>query len=79
MRISIAVFGMFLMLALGASFVQSEGHSPETAVKMMQPAEGFAVKLVASEPLVRKPVALDFDDCGRPWVIQYLQYPNPAG
>ncbi len=45
----------------------------------MRPAEGFAVKLVASEPLVRKPVALEFDDRGRPWVIQYLQYPNPAG
>ncbi len=45
----------------------------------MQPADGFTVKLVASEPLVRKPVALEFDDRGRPWVIQYLQYPNPAG
>jgi hypothetical protein len=69
MRIGIAVFGMFLMLALGASFVQSEGYSPATAMKMMRPADGLAVKLVASEPLVRKPVALDFDDCGRPWVI----------
>ncbi|HEY7330721.1 MAG TPA: PVC-type heme-binding CxxCH protein [Gemmataceae bacterium] len=28
---------------------------------------------------MRKPVALEFDDRGRPWVIQYLQYPNPAG
>jgi putative membrane-bound dehydrogenase-like protein len=45
----------------------------------MRPAEGFTVRLVASEPLVRKPVALEFDDRGRPWVIQYLQYPNPAG
>jgi putative membrane-bound dehydrogenase-like protein len=45
----------------------------------MSAAEGFTVKLVASEPLMRKPVALEFDDRGRPWVIQYLQYPNPAG
>jgi putative membrane-bound dehydrogenase-like protein len=37
------------------------------------------VRLVASEPLVRQPVALEFDDRGRLWVIQYLQYPNPAG
>ena len=79
MRIVIAAFGIFQVLALGASFVRSEGYSPAMAMKMMRPAEGFAVKLVASEPLVCKPVALDFDDRGRPWVIQYLQYPNPAG
>jgi hypothetical protein len=45
----------------------------------MSAAEGFTVRLVAIEPLVRKPVAIDFDDRGRLWVIQYLQYPNPAG
>jgi hypothetical protein len=79
MRIVLALFGMLLTLALGASFVESEGYSPEAAVAKMRPVEGFVVKLVASEPLVRKPVALEFDDWGRPWVIQYLQYPNPAG
>ena len=36
-------------------------------------------ELVAAEPLVRQPVAIDFDDRGRLWVMQYLQYPNPAG
>src|SRR6202040_1170295 len=34
---------------------------------------------VAGEPMIRKPVALEFDDRGRLWVLQYLQYPNPAG
>ena len=45
----------------------------------MTPAPGFAVDLVAAEPLVRQPVAIEFDDRGRLWVMQYLQYPNPAG
>jgi putative membrane-bound dehydrogenase-like protein len=40
---------------------------------------GFSVQLVAAEPDVQQPVAIDFDDRGRLWVIQYLQYPNPAG
>lgn len=79
MRIIVALFGILLTLAMAVSFVQPQGYSPDTAVEKMRPAEGFAVKLVASEPLVRKPVALEFDDRGRPWVIQYLQYPNPAG
>jgi putative membrane-bound dehydrogenase-like protein len=45
----------------------------------MTVAEGLTVSLVAAEPLVRQPVAIEFDDRGRLWVIQYLQYPNPAG
>ncbi len=44
----------------------------------MKVANGFEVSVVASEPLVRQPVAIEFDDRGRLWVIQYLQYPNPA-
>jgi putative membrane-bound dehydrogenase-like protein len=67
------------LIVLGASPAQPQGYSPETAVEKMRPAEGFEVKLVASEPLVRKPVAIEFDDRGRQWFIQYLQYPNPAG
>ena len=34
--------------------------------------DGFQVKLVAAEPLVRQPVAIEFDDRGRLWVVQYL-------
>lgn len=45
----------------------------------MQVPEGLEVRLVAAEPLVRQPVCIEFDDRGRLWVIQYLQYPNPAG
>ena len=40
--------------------------------------EGFTAQLVAAEPLVRQPVAMNFDERGRLWVIQYLQYPNTA-
>ena len=29
--------------------------------------------------MVRQPVTMTFDDRGRMWVIQYLQYPTPAG
>ncbi len=39
----------------------------------------MAVKLYAAEPDVRQPILVKFDDRGRLWTIQYLQYPNPAG
>jgi putative membrane-bound dehydrogenase-like protein len=72
-----------VLLSLLASFssgpLWAQGFTPEEAVKRMKVPEGFQVKLVACEPEVRQPVTMTFDDRGRLWVIQYLQYPNPAG
>jgi len=71
---------MLLLAALCSGNRSSgQGYSPAQALEQMTVADGFTVELVASEPLVRQPVAIEFDDRGRLWVIQYLQYPNPAG
>ncbi|HEV3303446.1 MAG TPA: PVC-type heme-binding CxxCH protein [Planctomycetaceae bacterium] len=53
--------------------------SPREAIKKFTVADGLEVRLVASEPLVRQPVSISFDDRGRLWVLQYLQYPVPEG
>ena len=37
------------------------------------------MNLYAAEPDVRQPILVKFDDRGRLWTIQYLQYPTPAG
>lgn len=71
-----AAVGVWLLIGTTA---WSQGLTPEAAVEKMTVAEGFEVSVVASEPLVRQPVAIEFDDRGRLWVIQYLQYPNPNG
>ncbi len=57
----------------------AQGFSPQEALRRMQPAPGLKVELVASEPEIRQPVSISFDDRGRLWVLQYLQYPRPAG
>src|SRR5688572_11728823 len=57
----------------------AQGRAPSSATEAMAIAPGLAVRLVAAEPMVRQPVAIEFDERGRLWVIQYLQYPNPAG
>ena len=54
-------------------------QSPEASVKALTVADGLEVKVVASEPQVRKPVTLTFDDRGRMWTISYIQYPSPNG
>ncbi len=76
--------GLFFLLAvvlpvLPITAAWGQGYSPEEAPRRMSLADGFRVRLVAGEPTVRQPVAIDFDERGRLWVIQYLQYPNPAG
>src|SRR5689334_7452276 len=68
-----------LALLLLASPAAAQNLSPQDAVKRMKVADGFEVKLIASEPTIRQPLSISFDARGRIWVIQYLQYPNPAG
>lgn len=55
------------------------GLSPEEAMRKFQIADDLEIKQVLTEPIVRQPVSLNFDERGRMWVVQYLQYPNPAG
>src|SRR4051812_1186540 len=52
---------------------------PAEARKTFRLAPGLDMRLVAHEPLVRQPVSITFDDRGRLWVLQYLQYPLPSG
>lgn len=43
-------------------------------------ADGFEIQLAASEPLIEAPVAMDFDNQGRMWVIEMRGFmPNLAG
>ncbi len=70
-----ALGGLLLMPLMG----YGQGFSPEAATKRMKLPPGFSVRAVATEPMVRQPLSMSFDERGRLWVLQYLQYPNPAG
>src|SRR5687767_7421860 len=62
------------------NWVQNDKTSPpDVTLRAFKPIAGLAMDLVASEPVIRQPVDLHFDDRGRLWVVQYLQYPFPAG
>src|SRR5262245_3498755 len=50
--------------------------SPAEALAKMQVPEGFSVELVASEPDLVNPVAMTFDEKGRIWVTESLEYPR---
>lgn len=51
----------------------------EQAVALFRVRAPFEMKLIAAEPMVRQPLDLTWDHRGRLWVVQYLQYPFPAG
>ncbi len=48
--------------------------SPEQALQTFRLEEGFSIELVASEPLIEDPVAMDFDERGRMWVVEMPSY-----
>jgi putative membrane-bound dehydrogenase-like protein len=49
--------------------------APDEAVKKFRVPEGFEVRLFAAEPDVVNPVAMTWDDRGRLWVVELLDYP----
>jgi putative membrane-bound dehydrogenase-like protein len=72
---------LFVIAGLVATFgvARGQNYPAEEAVRQMKIAAGLEATLVAAEPAVRQPILVKCDDRGRLWVIQYLQYPNPAG
>ena len=54
--------------------------SPEETLKTIKVPPGFKVELVASEPLISTPVAMQWDEDGRLWVVEMNGYmPNVDG
>lgn len=50
------------------------------ALRAMVIEDGFEVKLVAAEPLLNSPIAMNFDDKGRIWVVEMQNFmPNANG
>ncbi len=50
--------------------------TPEESAKFLQVAPGFEVQLFASEPDIINPIAMNWDEKGRLWVIETVDYPN---
>ena len=53
--------------------------SPEESRSRFRLPDDLAVDLVLAEPTITQPLFLDFDARGRLWVLEYRQYPEPAG
>lgn len=61
-----------------ASFAYPPGGplAPDAARNALKTHPDFDVDLIAAEPLISKPVNLDWDERGRLWVAESLEYPE---
>ncbi len=53
-----------------------EGLRPEESMKLMQVPAGFEIKLFAAEPDITNPIAMSWDEKGRLWIVESVDYPN---
>ena len=60
----------------GQSAPPGPALSPQDAIKKMQVPPGFRVELVAAEPDIVNPVAMTFDERGRIWITESIEYPR---
>jgi putative membrane-bound dehydrogenase-like protein len=74
---------MLLLASMGSYARQDEPpYPPERSMSTMQVENGFRLELVASEPRVQSPVAMDIDEHGRLFVVEMPGYPldvSPTG
>ena len=50
--------------------------SPAQTAERLELPEGFRVHVFASEPDIRNPIALSWDERGRLWVVESTNYPH---
>ena len=68
----------------GAELSRIPPVDPADSLKAFEVRPGFHVELAAAEPLLRSPVAIDFDEDGRLYVAEFPEYnqyadPKPHG
>lgn len=64
-----------VMISCRNSRPPQHGLSPEEALSTFELAPGFQIELVASEPLISDPVAMEIDEYGRMYVVEMHGYP----
>ena len=61
-------------------FLSLPTYKPNISLDNYLVEEGFELSMVASEPQLKAPVSIDFDNNGRIWVVEMIGYmPNLEG
>jgi len=74
MKNILTLSALMLLSLTFAGDPDDELRKPENAVHNLQAAEGLAVQLFASEPMMTNPTDMDMDDRGRVWLCEAYNY-----
>ena len=74
---SLAIFSTTLLLSCARS--SGPPYSPQSALKTFKIEAGFHIELFVSEPQISDPVAMEFDEDGRIYVVEMHGYPLDTG
>ncbi len=69
------VFCLGLFACKDHKKIVSGGIPPEQALSTFELADGFQIELIAAEPLISDPVAMDLDEQGNIYVVEMHGYP----
>ena len=67
---------LLALSACGPKHADQAPKSPQESLRSIQIQPGFKVELFANEPLVYDPVEMVFDENGRMFVAEMLDYPD---
>src|SRR6516165_5188398 len=71
----ILIFVYPLLVPAQTKYMEPGPKSPAESLKTMKPRPGFKIELMASEPLVKSPIAFAWGPDGKFWVVEMGDYP----
>ncbi|HJY08991.1 MAG TPA: hypothetical protein VJ323_21910, partial [Bryobacteraceae bacterium] len=77
MRLRSILFGFVILLsACSKKNPEEQALTPEDSIKAMHVSDDFHVELFAAEPQVMSPVDMAFDESGKIYVAEMMDYPD---
>lgn len=73
-RLSWSTYLLITCVLLVLTACEENYEEPEISLDAYQIEEGFQLEVVASEPFLEAPVAIDFDNQGRIWAVEMRGY-----
>src|SRR4051812_24772392 len=75
-KIFLVAAALLALSSCSKKYIDQAPLSPQESLRSMQVLPGFKVELFAAEPLVFDPVEIAFDENGRAFVAEMLDYPD---
>src|SRR5680860_381275 len=73
-KLNTPLFSILVLMLVIIACKPRPYNEPKVSLKQYQIEEGFELQVATSEPFIEAPVAMDFDNKGRMWVVEMKGY-----